>query len=118
MLEQPPVQRISPYSLAAAALIVAVSAAFGIQYHCLSCFWLLLSGPLSLVALALRWVPGVVAPETGSASLLLSGLALGLLAAGMVLAHQLIRHPAAALVSLLGGVLWLLIALGVVAGLA
>ncbi len=116
-MEQPPVQRISPYSLAAVALILAVSAGFGIHYHCLSCFWLLLSGPLSLVALALEWVPGVTAPEQGGGGLLLSGVALGLLGAGMVLAHQLIRHPAAAVVSLLGGAVWLLIALGIVSAL-
>ncbi|RME35923.1 MAG: hypothetical protein D6786_00465 [Gammaproteobacteria bacterium] len=111
-------QKFSPWSLASVALILAVSTGFGIRYQCPGCFLLLLSGPFSLVALALDWVPGVARVQAGMAGLLLSGIALGLLAAAMVLAHQMVRHPAAAVVSLLGGALWLLIALGVVSALA
>jgi len=109
--------KLSPYTLAGIGLIVLTAAAFGGYHDCPGCFWLVLSGPLSLAAVALDWVPGVVVPAGKPVTLLIAAGVLTGLNGLLLAAHSLIPHPAAIAVTLLGSLLWLLTAFGVVAAL-
>jgi len=107
--------RLTRITQASLALIVFTAIGYAYTYQCMPCGLMILSGPLSIL-----WVALGLFGQLGEAgvSLFSYGLAaifIAITGLAMILSHAYLPHVASAMVSLLGAFLWIMIALGVIA---
>jgi len=107
--------RLSLITQLSLAVIIVTAISYAYAYQCYPCGLMILSGPLSILWVALGLFgqlgdTGVSLFKYGLPAILISILGLA-----MIFSHAYLPHVASAMVSLLGAFLWIMIALGVIA---
>jgi len=97
------------------AIILFTAIGYAYTYQCNPCGLMILSGPLSILWVALGLFGQLGDTGISLFTYGLPAILIGLTGLAMIFAHAYIPHPASAMVSLLGAFLWIMIALGVIA---
>ncbi len=105
---------ISLITFTGLAVILSVAGYFGVHHECLSCFWLIVSGPLALVGISLGWYGSEIPPQDGSMlGMTVAGIVLTLFFISMILSHSYKKHMVTVMFVIVGVSMWLLTALGI-----
>ena len=103
---------ITQISLAA---IIVTAIGYAYAYQCYPCGLMILSGPLSLLWVALGLFGQLGDTAVSLFKYGLPAILIGIVGLAMIFSHAYLPHPASAMVSLLGAFMWIMIALGVIA---
>ncbi len=107
--------RLTRVTLISLAVIVITAIGYAYAYRCYPCGVMILSGPLSIL-----WVALGLFGQLGDTGISLfkyglPAILIGLAGLAMIFSHAYLPHVASAMVSLLGAFLWVMVALGVIA---